>query len=161
MQIIKYNKTRRDELANFFISIISNYSDYISHGELQMGIAINDSQLAPNAKELWLEYLDRQSSNPDISIALAIENNEVVGFIIAGIESDGAQPYGMIYDLSVDPTKRKLGIGSQLMSHGIQHIKEMGAEDCYLESGLHNHSAHDFFKRYGFTAVSKIFKTKL
>lgn len=161
MEIVKYSIERREELAKFFIDIISQHKEYISHGELQMGIAKSETEISDNAKELWLAYLDRQSENEAIEICLAIESGEIVGFAIGGTEDDGDKPYGVIYDVSVKVSMRGQGVGRLLMDRVLTFIKSSGVTNCYLESGLNNHSAHHFFERYGFEAVSKIFKANI
>ena len=35
---------------------------------------------------------------------------------------------------------------------------EIGIKDVYLESGLENHKAHEYFKSRGFVKVSEIYK---
>lgn len=60
-----YSIDYRTQLCEFFSRIIESHKAYISHGELQMGIALDSNELAPNYKEMWLNYLDRQVENPD------------------------------------------------------------------------------------------------
>lgn len=55
-----YSIDYRTQLCEFFSRIIESHKAYISHGELQMGIALDSNELAPNYKEMWLNYLDRQ-----------------------------------------------------------------------------------------------------
>ena len=58
--ITTYSIDYRTQLCEFFSRIIESHKAYISHGELQMGIALDSNELAPNYKEMWLNYLDRQ-----------------------------------------------------------------------------------------------------
>lgn len=160
MNIIDYNPTYREELSNFFYKIISQHKEYISHGEIQMGIALSKDEIAPNALQRWRQYLDRQNERNDTNIIICLsETNSIIGFAIAGVESDGAAPYGIIYDLSVDKECRGKGVGSALMSRVISYLKSQNITQCYLESGIRNSSAHHFFERYGFKAVSYIFQS--
>ena len=55
-----YIDADRGRLCEFFFNIIENYKEYISHGEMQMGVALDCGCLAPDARQKWLEYLDRQ-----------------------------------------------------------------------------------------------------
>lgn len=59
-----YSIDYRTQLCEFFSRIIESHKAYISHGELQMGIALDSNELAPNYKEMWLNYLDRQVEKP-------------------------------------------------------------------------------------------------
>lgn len=159
--ISKYTTQDRTTLCEFFSRIIETHKDYISHSELQMGIALNNKELTPNYKEMWLKYLDQQTANPDNTVLLYQEENTLVGFIIFGIIRDGAAPYGMVFDLSVDPNYRGKRIGQELLQIATDSFKAKGIKDCYLESGVNNHNAHRFFEHHGFTQVSDIFRLKL
>ncbi len=57
-----------------------------------MGIALDSNELAPNYKEMWLNYLDRQVENPDNTLLLYLENGTIIGFVLFGITNDGARP---------------------------------------------------------------------
>ena len=43
-----YSIDYRTQLCEFFSRIIESHKAYISHGELQMGIALDSNELAPN-----------------------------------------------------------------------------------------------------------------
>ena len=83
------------------------------------------------------------------------------GFVIYGINRDGAAPYGMIYDVGLLPRHRSRGTGSLLVRTALDALREKGVADCYLESGVDNPSAHRFFEKFGFGQVSCIFRAKL
>ena len=100
--ITTYSINYRTQLCEFFSRIIESHKAYISHGELQMGIALDGNELAPNYKEMWLKYLDRQVENPDNTLLLYLEDRTIIGFVLFGITNDGASPYGVIFDLSVE-----------------------------------------------------------
>ena len=76
-----YSIDYRTQLCEFFSRIIESHKAYISHGELQMGIALDSNELAPNYKEMWLNYLDRQVENPDNTLLLYLENGTIIGFV--------------------------------------------------------------------------------
>ena len=156
-----YTTEYRTLLCEFFSRVIESHKAYISHGELQMGIALDSDELAPNYKEMWLQYLDRQVADPNNTLLLYLEGDDIVGFVLFGITDDGALPYGVIFDLSVDPAYRGKRIGHQLLQQATESFKAKGIRDCYLESGVNNHSAHRFFEHHGFRQVSDIFRLKL
>ena len=83
---------------------------------------------------------------------------EIIGFTVAEIQEDGAEPFGMVCDVLVDESRRQGGVGSALLSASLGWFKEMGIADVYLESGLKNHAAHEYFMRRGFVKVSEIYK---
>lgn len=156
-----YSTDYRTRLCEFFSRIIENHKAYISHGELQMGVALDSNELAPDYKEMWLKYLDRQVADPANTLLLYLEDEDIIGFVLFGITDDGAFPYGVIFDLSVDPAYRGKRIGQQLLREATENFKAKGIRDCYLESGVNNHSAHRFFEHHGFKQVSDIFRLKL
>lgn len=148
-------------LSEFFARIIENHKAYISHSELQMGVASDSDALAPDYMEKWLKYLDRQISTPNNTLLLYTEDEKIIGFVLFGIVQEGFTPYGMIFDLSVDPAYRGKRIGQELLQRATATFREKGIRDCYLESGVNNHSAHRFFEHHGFQQVSDIFRLKL
>ena len=161
MTIRPYTPQDRQKLCDLFAELIENHKEYISHGELQMGIATDRGELAPDFRNAWLRYLDRQTADPETEIMLAEQDGTPTGFVIYGINRDGAAPYGMIYDVGLLPRHRSRGTGSLLVQTALDALREKGIADCYLESGVDNHSAHRFFEKFGFGQVSCIFRAKL
>ena len=161
MTIRPYAPQDRQKLCDLFAELIENHKEYISHGELQMGIATDRGELAPDFRNAWLRYLDRQTADPETEIMLAEQDGTPTGFVIYGINRDGAAPYGMIYDVGLLPRHRSRGTGSLLVRTALDALREKGVADCYLESGVDNHSAHRFFEKFGFGQVSCIFRAKL
>lgn len=159
--IREYNKDDKAMLCEFFANILEEHKDYISHGELQMGIAVDSGVLAPDFREKWAEYLDRQVAIAENRILLNEDNGVLNGFIIFGITDDGDAPFGMIFDLGVAPECRGKHIGQSLVEKAMEYFKQSNIKDCYLESGVNNHSAHHFFERHGFAHVSNIYRLKL
>ena len=156
MTIRPYTPQDRQKLCDLFAELIENHKEYISHGELQMGIATDRGELAPDFRNAWLRYLDRQTADPETEIMLAEQDGTPTGFVIYGINRDGAAPYGMIYDVGLLPRHRSRGTGSLLVRTALDALREKGIADCYLESGADNHSAHRFFEKFGFGQVSCI-----
>ncbi|MFQ8827503.1 MAG: N-acetyltransferase family protein [Alistipes sp.] len=156
-----YTPQDRQKLCDLFAELIENHKEYISHGELQMGIATNRGELAPDFRDAWLRYLDRQIADPETRIMLAERDGALAGFVIYGINRNGVAPYGVIYDVGLLPRHRSRGTGSLLVRTALDALREKGIADCYLESGVDNHSAHRFFEKFGFGQVSCIFRAKL
>jgi ribosomal protein S18 acetylase RimI-like enzyme len=82
----------------------------------------------------------------------------IIGFCVAEIQEDGADPFGMVCDVLVDEARRCGGVGTALLEAALGWFKEKGIVDVYLESGLNNHAAHEYFMRRGFVKVSEIYK---
>ena len=48
------------EIADFFWNFLQKNKSYISHGEIQMGVAKNTNTLAKNGKVIWESYLENK-----------------------------------------------------------------------------------------------------
>ena len=166
LQIYKAGVEDEKTLCEIFFEHIEKHNEYISHGEIQMGVGqghFEDGRLiaepSPRAKECWMKYIHADITADDAAVFKAVmPGGEIVGFTVAEIQEDGADPFGMLCDVLVDETRRCGGVGSALLSTALGWFKEKGIKDIYLESGLNNHAAHEYFMRRGFVKVSEIYK---
>ena len=154
-------------LAEMFIGYIDGHREYISHGEIQMGVGegfISGGQLVavPSgcAKDKWLKYINEHIADKETSNVWKVvdEDGALAGFCVADIQEDGDEPFGMVCDVLVSEEYRGKGIGGELLQTAIEWLHGKGVKDIYLESGKNNHSAHRFFEKRGFCHVSEIYK---
>lgn len=153
-------------LADIFMGHITAHTEYISHGEIQMGVGegvIEDGVLvarpAAGGREKWLKYIHAHIQTPSLAGVWVVEDgNEIVGFTVADIEEDGDVPFGMVCDVLVKESYRGHGAGATLLQTAIDWLRSRGIKDIYLESGKNNHAAHRFFEKRGFSHVSEIYK---
>ena len=96
------------ELADLFIGYIDEHREYISHGEIQMGVGegvIKDGHLeaapARLARAKWLKYINSHiEDSENAHVWKAVDGDEViVGFCVADIQEDGDEPFGMVCDV--------------------------------------------------------------
>lgn len=165
VQIILASLDDIEELKGLFMENLEKNPSYISHGEVQMGVGelkLQDGEfqgyIAPNGSQMWEKYIREKISGTDAVVYVAVADEVIVGFCVADIEEDGADPFGMVCDLLVLPEWRKSGLGSALLDKAILWLRSMNIKDIYLESGRNNHSAHEYFERRGFHHVSNIYK---
>ena len=59
-------------------------------------------------------------------------------------------PAGVVYDLFVDPARRRKGIGRLLMRAGLSSLEKMGAERVVLSTAHRNDAAQALFTSLGF-----------
>ena len=154
-------------LADLFLAHIAAHTEYISHGEIQMGVGIGvirdgvlEAQPAPDAREKWMRYIREHiedDSFAEVWKALA-PDGALMGFCVADIASDGDVPFGMVGDVLVREDYRGHGVGDALLQTAIAWLRSRGVKDIYLESGKNNHAAHRFFEKRGFSHVSEIYK---
>lgn len=167
MQILVAQLSDAQALADIFMGHIQAHTEYISHGEIQMGVGegvIKDGVLvarpAADGREKWMKYINQHIQDDSFAeVWKAVsEDGSIVGFCVADIEDDGDAPFGMVCDVLVKEDYRGHGAGEALLNTAIAWLRSRGIKDIYLESGKNNHAAHSFFKKRGFTHVSEIFK---
>ena len=104
-------------LADLFIGHITAHPEYISHGEIQMGVGVGAVQgdrfitcPAPDARERWMRYILSEMSNDAIAhVWKAVDaQGTLMGFCVADIEGNEDCPFGMVGDVLVNPQCRAL-----------------------------------------------------
>ena len=166
MEIQLARRADAPALADLFLGHIAAHTEYISHGEIQMGVGegvIRDGALearpAADAREKWLRYIHAHLEDGTLAqVWKAVDEGRIVGFAVADIEEDGDVPFGMVCDVLVREECRGQGVGDALLQSAIGWLRSRGIKDIYLESGKNNHAAHRFFEKRGFTHVSEIYK---
>lgn len=167
-EILKAELQDAGALCDIFFEHIESHHEYISHGELQMGVgkgSIIDGKLvaepADDGRAYWMKYINGNLNDAEgaaVYKAVDTESGEIAGFCVTEIMEDGAEPFGMICDLLVREGNRTSGLGTSLLEKAFEWLRGKGIKDIYLESGLSNHSAHEYFMRRGFVKISEIYK---
>lgn len=167
MKILLAQLSDAPALADLFMGHISAHTEYISHGEIQMGVGesyLADGNLhtrpAPDGREKWMKYILLHMENKSFAEVwkAVADDGSIVGFVVADIESDGDDSFGMVCDVLVKEDYRGHGAGAALLQTAIDWLRSRGIKDIYLESGKDNHAAHRFFEKRGFNHVSEIYK---
>jgi len=167
MEIKIAEESDKEALVDMFMEHIGANREYISHGELQMGVGTvkvgPDGGIvpypAPEGRKMWMKYISEKISSEDAVVYKAVgDADEISGFCVADIEDDGAAPFGMVCDVLVRNDARGGGIGGKLLRKAVEWLHSRGVTDIYLESGKDNHAAHRFFEKRGFVKMSEIFK---
>ena len=166
-KVVRAEVNDEQTLCDMFLSHISENTAYISHGEIQMGVGIGHFENgvlitapSPKARECWMKYIHGNMTEPDRAMVYKAVDSDgnIVGFCVVEIQEDGADPYGMVCDVLVKDETRGTGVGTTLLETALAWLTSMGICDVYLESGLKNHAAHEYFMRRGFIKVSEIYK---
>ena len=166
-----WRKARKNDITTMvemFFKHLNTNKNYISHGELQMGIANDELVINEGAIDLWKKYIEDHIEDTDSEVMVNEEQllsnsdskktTKIIGFYVLEINSDGAEPFGVICDMLVDEAYRGKGIGREIFEQALKWFELKNIKDIYLESGKNNHSAHEFFEKLGFKMVSHIFK---
>lgn len=155
----------KDALADLFYAHLSENVEYISHGEMQMGIGhlvFNGEEYVPkldaDTRHLWLIYIEEHMTAEGMAVYKAEDSTgALLGFCVLETDSDGGAPFGVLCDILVNAEARGRGVGSRLFSDAEDWFKSRNLKDVYLESGKNNHNAHNFFMRRGFMKVSEVY----
>ena len=106
-----------------------------------------------------MRYIHGDMTADDAAVFKAVSTTgDIIGFTVAEIQEDGAEPFGMVCDVLVKEEYRGAGVGGTLLQTAIDWLRSKGVKDIYLESGKNNHAAHRFFENRGFCHVSEIYK---
>jgi len=144
-----------NELVNIFISNIDN--NYISHGEVIVGRAINLKEWKANLfeiikKELITALTNENNENEYNKLALCELDNRFIG--IAIIEFNRITNVSILSDIVIDNKLRGYNIGGSFISWIEKELKSQNIGMIFLESGIRNSLAHDFFEKVGYRKSS-------
>ena len=135
-----------DKVYRMFIEESKEGTDYIMDKIERQDVEFNP------------EDFDPDNLPAAVLIYTSDEDDKILAFSVLELSEDGASAFGVICDMLVHPSKRGTGLGSQLLEKSKEWFKSLGIDEIYLESGLNNHSAHQFFEKKGFKPVSYVFK---
>lgn len=156
--IRKAQNSDSEQLTLIFWNNLKAHPEYISHGEIQMGVASNINTPAIDGEKKWEQYIIEKIADKNAEVFVNEDNFKITGFAVVAIEEDGDMPFGVLCDLLVLPTERSNGLGNALMQTCIDWLTEKNVTEIYLESGKENHAAHLFFEKRGFEIVSHVYK---
>ena len=78
----------------------------------------------------------------------------MLGYTYAGVEGTDYMslrgPAGVVYDVVVDPTYRKQGIGRMLLDATLEALKARGSPRVVLSTAERNSDAQSLFEHAGF-----------
>jgi len=144
------------DAAAFAGRVIVRDPSYISHGEIQTGLACDAIRWDPSLAERYAE--DFLSLGEDRDLLVARDSEEtIVGFAIVAWEETSRRRFAVLEDMAVDPARRAQGIGAALIRLVEARVRERQRTWLFLESGLGNTSAHHLFERQGFSMISYVF----
>ena len=145
---LKFNYSySSDELAQFFVDNVS--PKYISHSELQGYRAIDKHTWNKDLLEtIKLEFLNANH------VITALVGKILVGIGIISINKDALIPYATVEDIIIKKEYQGRNIGSELLSEIEAYATEQGCKRLFLESGVTNIEAHQFFFKNGFNLCS-------
>ena len=151
------------ELAAFFFCNLT--TEYISHSELQGLRAINTEQWSPDIASVLEEEIDERLGPvlhefPKLrewrGVVVGREHNALVALSLVTTSFQSRTPYAIIEDIVVSSQDRGHGRGKELIEWIAASSSAIGVSRLFLESGVDNHHAHEFFERLGFRQISVV-----
>jgi GNAT superfamily N-acetyltransferase len=162
------NPLRAPELANFFARNVE--PSYISHSELQGPRAVSPREWRQNLPEILRQEIEprlsaseRRTPSPSSRPILVAEERDatLVALSLVTFAGDAPVPFAVVEDLVVDPARRGQGIGKTIMEWIVAEVSARKIRRIFLESGLNNQRAHDFFEHQGFRPTSIVMMRSL
>ena len=155
---------RAAELADFFAENVGPH--YISHAELQGRRALSPTEWRSNLRDVLREEMAPRlaagapgpASQP---IAVAEEGGALVALAYVTFAGDAPVPFAIVEDLIVSPATRGRGVGKAVLDWIAAKARAHGIRRLFLESGVDNGRAHDFFEREGFRPTSVVMMKEL
>lgn len=99
-------------------------------------------------------FLRSQLSKDNVFVLVAEVDGSIAGYAYAGLEGYDWMalrgPAGAIYDILVDPARRRHGIGESLLAAAIAKLESVGAPQIVLSTAYGNAEAQRLFERAGF-----------
>lgn len=86
---------------------------------------------------------------------VAVENEVVLGYIVAEIRQDSELKIGQLLSLAVRRVERRKGVGHQLFLALLEVLKEQSCKEVILEVRVSNYSAKIFYERHGFRKLKR------
>ena len=113
--------------------------------------AFLDDAFGPNG-------LAAQLSEPDFAIRLALDDDQIIGFVKMGpVTFPGEwRPDAIeLYQFYVLGPWQGQGVAQELMAWALHHSRSHGAKEIILSVYVDNHRAHRFYERYGFRDIGR------
>lgn len=99
-------------------------------------------------------FLAGELEREGVVVLVAEPDGQVVGYAYAGIEGTDWMalrgPAGVVYDIVVDPERRRGGIGRRLLEATLAALVERGAPRVVLSTAERNETAQRLFASIGF-----------
>lgn len=86
---------------------------------------------------------------------LAFYNDVIVGAVCCRLEQVDNEKRLYIMTLGCLFTYRRLGIGTTMLEHVLDHAQKKGIDNIYLHVQINNEGAIEFYKKFGFEIVDK------
>jgi len=156
---IKINIVKKVSEAKTFVDFfIANTTPvYISYGELQCKRAKSPTEWSDNLYKVLLSEFKSAIKSTKYSLIKVELGSEIIAMALINFDKD----YAILEDGIVKQEYRSKGVGKEMLNYVEAYLKKKGIKKIFLESGIFNMKAHNFFEVNGYKVVSKVFYKKL
>lgn len=115
-----------------------------------------DRFVAPTAEtpQGYGRFLVSQIGREDVLVLVVEDAGGVWGYVYGAMEGPDWMalrgPAGVVYDLVVDPSRRREGLGRRLLSEALAFLEQRGAPRIVLSTAEQNGPAQSLFAAIGF-----------
>ena len=88
---------------------------------------------------------------------IAVSNDKIIGTVMAGY--DGHR--GWLYSVAVAPDSRRTGVGSHLVKHAVDALRQIGCVKVNLQVRATNTQVIAFYESLGFSTEERVSMGKL
>jgi len=119
---------------------------------LQQALARLLAQLNPNLTPPDLERLRRLLADPDVTLLVARDGDEIVGTTTVIVYTTPFWIKAQLDEVVVDESARGKGVGEELVKAALEVARERGAQIAELQSARTpaREAAHRLYERLGF-----------
>jgi ribosomal-protein-alanine N-acetyltransferase len=128
--------------------------------DLDAVIEINRTCLPENYASFF--FIDTYRSCPSAFVVAEV-GSKLVGYIMCRVEHGFSDirrvrfvRKGHIISIAVIPEYRRLGIASGLVNRALQALREINADECYLEVRTSNENGLKLYEKLGFAAARRV-----
>jgi ribosomal protein S18 acetylase RimI-like enzyme len=108
----------------------------------------------PETPRSYGRFLTSQIGRDGVLVLVAEGEKGVCGYIYAGMEGNDWMalrgPAGVVYDLVVEPARRREGLGRRLLEEALSFLEKQGAPRFVLSTAERNAGAQSLFETIGF-----------
>ena len=118
--------------------------------DLPLIMALEESTFVSDA---WSrDIMAAELASPLTVYLVAESGDELVAY--AGLNAAPGGDQADIQTIAVDPTHRRLGVGTVLVQHLLALARDRGARDVLLEVRADNPGAEQLYRRHGFSRIA-------
>lgn len=85
--------------------------------------------------------------------AESLDDNPLLGYVVADAIPNHARPLGHIKDIAVHPAAQGRGIGQELLGRALDVLAAQDVRSAKLEVRRSNDAAHALYRKYGFEVL--------